>query len=148
LAEADLKDTNQKGSLKLMALTAIAKCFAHGILFSTFFLVLTMLLGFVATFLVAIDFMLVVLIGFWLLCLIIGFANSVITSLLWFKVDMSFLGIMAHGFVLLIVWFIVNMIVVIVPSLVFPGIVTTVVTLIIGSFPNGLVGRLVAEWWR
>jgi len=131
-----------------MALTAIAKCFAHGILFSTFFLVLTMLLGFVATFLVAIDFMLVVLIGFWLLCLIIGFANSVITSLLWFKVDMSFLGIMAHGFVLLIVWFIVNVIVVIVPSLVFPGIVTTVVTLIIGSFPNGLIGRLVAEWWR
>jgi len=131
-----------------MALTAIAKCFAHGILFSTLFLVLTMLLSFGATFLVAIDFMLIVLIGFWLLCLIIGFANSVITSLLWFKVDMSFLGIMAHGFVLLIVWFIVNMIVVIVPSLVFPGIVTTVVTLIIGSFPNGLVGRLVAEWWR
>ena len=143
-----MKDTNQKSSVKLMALTDIAKYFTHGILFSTLFLVLIIVLGSVAAFLETIDLMLVLLTGFWLLCPIIGFANSVITSLLWFKVDMSFLGILAHGFVLLILLFIVNVIFIIVPSLVFPGIVTTVVTLIIESFLDGFVGKTVAKWWK
>jgi len=143
-----LKDTNQKSSVKLRTLTIIAKYFAHGILFSTLFLVLTTVLGYIAAILTEIDLLLVVLIGFWLLCPIIGFANSVITSFLWFEVEKSLSGIMVHGFIFLIVLFLVNTIVIVVPSLVFPGTVTISVTFIIGAFLDGFIGRVVAELWR
>jgi len=139
-----LKNTNQKSSVKRI----VAKYFIHGILFSMLFLVFQILWGSIAVFLAGSDLILGLLIGFWLLVPIVGFANSVITSLLWFKVEISFLGTMAHGFVLLIILFIVNVIVILVPYLVFPGTVTSVVTLIIASFPDGLVGKTVAEWWR
>lgn len=145
LAEADLKETNQKSKVKLKTL---AKYFTHGILFSILFLVLTIVLGYLAAFLTEIDLLLVVLIGFWLLCPIIGFANSIITSLLWFKVEMSFSGILVHGFIFLIALFIVNTIVIVVPPLVFPGTVTVAVTFIIGTFIDGVICKIVAELWR
>lgn len=88
------------------------------------------------------------IIGLGLLILVIGFVNYVITSWLWFPVKSGFWDLLLHGFVLLIVLLIVNGIFVLAPSLAFPGIATTVVTFIIGSFIDGFVAKKVAGWWE
>ncbi|UCE29797.1 MAG: hypothetical protein JSV85_03540 [Candidatus Bathyarchaeota archaeon] len=126
----------------------LAKYIVHGIAFSILFLILGIVWAFVFAFLVVIGFIIGFVIGLVLLFLIVGFLNSVITSFLWFEVKMSFWNLIAHGFVLFIVLLVVNGISVTVPSLVFPGIATTLTTLAIATFLNGLVGKKIAGWWE
>lgn len=126
----------------------LMKYFVHGIAYSILFLILEIVWVFIFAILVAIGWIIGLIIGFGLLLLIIGFVNSVITSWLWFPVKMSFWSTLSHGFVLFIALLFVNGVVVIVPYLFFPELVTTVVTFIVGSFLSGFVGKKVAGWWR
>lgn len=134
--------------VKIMNMKNLLKYFVHGIAYSVLFLILAIGWVFVFAILVALGWIIGLIIGLGLLLLIIGFVNSVITSWLWFPVKMSFWSTLFHGFVLLIALLVVNGVFVIAPSLVFPGLVTTVVTFIVGSFLNGFVGKTVAGWWR
>lgn len=126
----------------------LAKYFIHGIAFSILFLILTIAWVFILVVLVSFGFIIGLIAGVGLLFLIIGDLNSVITTHLWFGVKTSFWDLFFHGLVLFIILLVVNGIFVTVPSLVFPGIATTVVTLIITTFIDGFVAKKVAEWWR
>jgi hypothetical protein len=126
----------------------MAKYFLHGIVFSILFLVLAFAWIFLLLFLTAIGFIIGLIIGFGVLLLIVGFLNSSITSLLWFEVKTSFWDLFFHGLALFIILLVVNGIFVSVPLLVFPGIATTVATLILATFLNGFVGKKVAGLWE
>ncbi|UCG44825.1 MAG: hypothetical protein JSV58_05375 [Candidatus Bathyarchaeota archaeon] len=126
----------------------LAKYFIHGLVFSILFLILGVAWAFVFAFLVVVGFIIGLVIGFGLLFLIVGFLNSTITSFLWFEVKTSFLDLFLHGLLFFIVLSAVNGIIVTVPSLVFPGIATTLTTLVIVTFLNGFVGKRVAGWWE
>ena len=126
----------------------MAKYFAHGIGFSLLFSILAIVWAFIFVILVLIGFILGLIIGIIILILIVGGLNSLITSLLLFRVKTSFLNILGHGIVLTIALVIANSIFVIVPSLLLPGMATTIITLIIGSFVDGFIGKKVAGWWE
>jgi hypothetical protein len=126
----------------------IAKYFIHGIVFSVLFLVLGIIWVFVLVGLVAIGLIIGLIIGFALLILIVGFINAIITSYLWFPIKMSFWDLVGHGFILSIILFIVDIIIVMIPNHTFPGIATVVITRIIISFLYGFIGKKVAGFWE
>ena len=126
----------------------LAKYFAHGIAFSLLFTILTIAWFFGLTILTVFGAFIGFIIGLGILMLIVGGVNSFLTSLLWFPVRTSLWSLVGHGLVLFIALLIVDGIFVMIPSVVFPGIVTTVITFIFGSFLNGFVARNVAGWWR
>ncbi len=126
----------------------LAKYFIHGIAFSLLFSILYIAWGFGLLILATLGAFIGLIIGLGILFVIMGEINITITSWLWFPVEeSSFWDVLKHGFILFIVLLIVDGIFVIVPSMVLPGIATTVVTFIYGSFLNGIVGKKVAEWW-
>lgn len=126
----------------------LAKYFIHGIAFSVLFFILGIVWVFAFALLVVVGFIIGLIIGICLLFLIVGFLNSVITSFLWFEVKTSFWDLFFHGLAFFIILLVVNGIFVTVPSLVFPGIVTTLITLVIATFLSGFVGKKVAGWWE
>jgi len=126
----------------------LAKYFAHGIAFSLLFTILTIAWFFGLTILTVFGAFIGFIIGLGILMLIVGGVNSFLTSLLWFPVRTSLWSLVGHGLVLFIALLIVDGIFVMIPSVVFPRIVTTVITFIFGSFLNGFVARNVAGWWR
>jgi hypothetical protein len=126
----------------------LAKYFIHGIAFSILFLILGIVWVFVFAFLTIIGSIIGFIIGVGLLFLIVGFLNSTITFYLWFEVKTSFWDFFFHGLALFMILLVVNGIFVSVPSLVFPGIATTVATLILATFLNGFVGKKVAGLWE
>ncbi len=97
--------------------------------------------------LVMLGFIIGLIIGLGFLMLIVGFANAVITTQLWFPVKAGFWDLVLHGLVLFIALLLVNGIFIIAPSLMFPGIATTVITFVIASFVDGFVGKHIAEFW-
>ncbi len=125
----------------------IAKYFVHGVAFSLLFAVLVIAWSAVLLMLAIFGSFIGLIIGVGILMLVVGGLNSVLTGLLWFPVKTAFWSILGHGVVLFIVLLIVG-IFVNGPSLVFPGIPTTIITFIIGSFLDGYVGKKVAGWWK
>ena len=125
----------------------LAKYFIHGIAFSILFLILGIVWAFVFAFLVIIGFIIGLIIGLGLLFLIVGYLNSLITFYLWFEVRTSFWDLFFHGLALFVILLVVNGIFVTVPSLVFPGIATTLTTLVIATFLDGFVAKKTAGWW-
>jgi peptide/nickel transport system permease protein len=123
------------------------KYFVHGIAFSTLFFVLAIAWILAFAFLTVIGAIIGLVIGFVLLFLVVGFANSVVTSYLWFKVKFGFWDFLFHGFVLFVTLLILNVIIT-VPTLVLPGIATTVITYIITTFVEGFVAKKLAGWWQ
>lgn len=140
--EGPPKIKEKEGALKI-----VVKYFVHGIAFSLLFALLVVAWAFGLVMLVVLGSFIGLAIGVAVLILIVGFLNAVITTQLWFEVKTGFWDLLLHGLVLLIVLVIVNGLLVTAPSLVFPGIPTTIITFIIGTFVNGFVGRKVAEWW-
>lgn len=136
------KIKEKEGAVKLAV-----KYFAHGLAFSLLFAVLLVAWVFGLVMLVVLGSFIGLAIGVAVLILIVGFLNAVITTQLWFQVKTGFWDLLLHGLVLFIVLLIVDGIFITAPSLVFPGIPTTIVTFIIGTFINGFIGRKVAEWW-
>ena len=125
----------------------LPKYFVHGIAFSTLFFVLAIAWTLAFAFLTVIGAIIGLVIGFVLLFLVVGFANSVVTSYLWFKVKFGFWDFLFHGFVLFVTLLILNVIIT-VPTLVLPGIATTVITYIITTFVEGFVAKKLAGWWQ
>jgi uncharacterized membrane protein SpoIIM required for sporulation len=72
----------------------------------------------------------------------------VITEYLWFPVKYSWLGTWGHGVLLLIALIIVNLIVSL-PLSAIPSIeAIIIVSLIVGAFIDGYIGKQIAEIWR
>lgn len=134
--------------MREMSLKDLVKYFVHGIVFSILFTILAIAWIFGFLVLLLLGSFIGLIIGFVLLMLIVGFVNAVITAQLWFPIKYEFWSLLGHGFVLFIVLSIVNAIFILAPSLAFPGIATSVVTFIIGSFLDGLVGKWVAGWFK
>jgi hypothetical protein len=126
----------------------LAKYFLHGIAFSLIFTALAFLWIFGYFALIVLGSFIGLAIGFGILMLIIGGINCFLTSLLWFPVKTSFWSILGHGIVLFIALAVVNAIIVTVPALAFPGLVTTIVTFIISSFIDGFASKGVAGFWK
>lgn len=126
----------------------LAKYFAHGIVFSIIFFMFGIVWALISVLLVVVGAWIGFLIAIVLLLLVIGFINSVVTGWLWFPVKMSFGDVFLHGLVLFIMYLILNFILVVMPSIHFPGIVTTIITLIVATFIYGFVGRKVGEFWK
>jgi len=126
----------------------LAKYFLHGVAFSLIFATLVFLWAFGFFALIVLGSFIGLAIGLGLLMLITGGINCFLTSLLWFPVKTSFWSILGHGIVLFIALIVVNVIIVAVPSLAFPGLVTTIITFIISSFIDGFVSRGVAGFWK
>lgn len=126
----------------------LAKYFIHGIAFSILFLILGIAWTFAFAFLVIIGFVIGLIIGLGLLFLMVGYLNSVITMNLWFEVKTSFWDLFFHGLALFVILFVINGIFVTVPFLFFPGIATTLTTLVIVAFLDGFVAKKIAGLWK
>jgi len=124
------------------------KYFVHGIAFSLLFTVLAITWIFGFSLLILLGSFIGLIIGLILLMLIIGFVNNLITTFLWFSVKWGTWDILFHGFVLFIALLFVNSVFITLPSLAFPGAITTVVTVIVGAFVDGFVCKKVAGWWE
>jgi ABC-type dipeptide/oligopeptide/nickel transport system permease component len=133
--------------IRHLSLKNIAKYFVHGLAFSILFLVLSFVWVFVSAFFTTIGGIIGFIIGFVLLFLLVGFANSLVTSYLWFEVRYGFWDLLIHGFVLFAILIVVNIAITVVAASVISGIAATLVAFAIGSFVEGFVGRLVASWW-
>lgn len=125
----------------------LLRYFVHGIAFSTLFFVLAIVWALALDFLTITGAIIGFIIGLVLLFLMVGFVNSLVTSYLWFKVKFGFWDFLFHGVVLFITLFVLD-VVVTVPTLVSPGIATTVVTYIIATFVHGFVAKKLAGWWQ
>jgi len=126
----------------------LAKYFAHGIVFSIIFFVLSIVWAFISVLLVVVGAWIGLLIAIVLLFLIIGFINSIVTDWLWFPVKVSLGDVFLHGFVLFIIYLILDFILVVMPSIYFPSIATAIITLIVATFIYGFVGKKVGEFWQ
>jgi len=71
-----------------------------------------------------------------------------VNKFLWFPVNTSFGSIFVHGIALFILLSIANSIALLLPSIAFPGIATTIATLTLGSFIDGFVCKQVARFWE
>ncbi len=67
---------------------------------------------------------------------------------MWFEVRTSFWDLLFHGLILFIALLVVNGVFVTVPALVFPGIATTLITLVVATFLDGFVAKKIAGWWQ
>lgn len=144
-------------------LKTVAKLFAHGLLFSivsTLFTVVIALslFGFALAGLIFggfLGFLLVVIVLFVLIAAAFGFANSIITRLLWFHVERGFGVYLAQGLVLFIVLIFVQSIPIALISfavLTVAGTAASVPTQIILTLAfspvTGWAGRWIAGRWR
>lgn len=127
---------------------SIVKYFMHGAIFSLLLFVLTGVWAFALIALVSIGWIIGFVIGLGLLFLVAGFLNAFVTDLLWFAVKTGFWRLLGHGFVLLVVLAILDCLIVVTPSHVFPGMATIVVTLFVVSFLYGFVGKGIAGLWE
>jgi len=134
-------------STKRQYLKTFSKYFIHGLAFSILFLILSIAMTFILVILVGFGFIIGLIIGIGLLLLIVGFLNSVITDFLWFTVNKSFLSTLFHGIVLSVALLIVDIIFIWVPRMVFPNVYVEMITFIIGTFSNGIIGKTVATIW-
>jgi len=126
----------------------LAKYFVHGIAFSILFTLLAFAWAFVMILLVSLGSIIGLIIGIGLLFLIVGFINTVLGVHLWnIEAETGFWSLFFHGLVLFIIFLIVNLITSVLPNLAFPGTAALVVTFIITSFLDGVIGKNVASWF-
>ena len=127
----------------------LVKYFIHGVVFSALFTILIIAWTFFTLLLVSIGGLIGLAIGLVIMVVVIGFVNGVVTALLWFPVKSGFWELIGHGLMLLIILVLVNVVVIWVPSLIFPSnLVTTIVTFLVGAIVDGYVGKAIAGWFR
>lgn len=144
-------------------LVTIGKLFAHGILFSVLMTVFEILLSLAMVgFLVAgivfggiAGFLLVLLVVFLLFAAAEGYANSVVTRFLWFKVEAGFKVYLGQGLILVFTFLVIQSIPLLALAAFLQPVVSATdwlvlrVVLTIGyAFVAGFVGRAVADRWR
>lgn len=135
-------------STKRLDLRTISKYFIHGFAFSILFSVMFILWIFIFAVLIVAGAIIGLIIGLGLLVLIVGYLNSEITGFLWFEVDQEFWNLLFHGGVLFVALLAVNAIIIWVPTTIFPSVGVQIITLIIGSFVDGVVGKEIAAIWQ
>jgi len=125
------------------------KYFLHGIIFSVFFLVLEFIWTFVIILLVGLGFIIGFIIGMGLLFLIVGFINMSLGFYLWnIETEMGFWNIFFQGLALSMTLLLIGgLITYFLPTYVFSGIGTLMVTFILRTFLNGFIGKYVASWF-
>jgi ABC-type maltose transport system permease subunit len=133
--------------LKALTWKVFAKYFAHGLAFSILFFALGMEWLFILTNLVSVWTFLGFFVGLAMLLLFVGFLNTLITNHLWFKVKYRFWDSFFQGGIIFLTLMLTNLILVSVPSLIFPSIEILVITLVVAMFVDGLIGKAVASWW-
>lgn len=144
-------------------LVTIGKLFAHGILFSLLMTVFELILGLAMVgFLVAgilfggiAGLLVVLLMVFLLFAAAEGYANSIVTRFLWFKVERGFKVYLGQGLILVFTFLVIQTIPVLaLAAFLQPAVSATDwliirVVLTVGyAFLAGLVGRAVADRWR
>ncbi|MGB9713769.1 MAG: hypothetical protein ACPLZC_02180 [Candidatus Bathyarchaeales archaeon] len=88
------------------------------------------------------------LIGLFVLFLLIGGLNAVLTDFIWgIPIESNWKSLLAHGFVLFIVLLIAS-IPQLVISLVIPNIITTIVLFMIYCFIDGFIAKNIAGYWE
>ncbi len=141
-------DTGEPEKFNLNART-ITKTFLHGLLFVILFAALAIAWIFAMLFLVPIGSLIGVAIGVVLFILGIGKINEVLGRLLWdISANTGLWSLLVHGLVLGVILFVVGLITDFLPNLLYPGTATYIITLVINSFIDGVVGRKVALWFR
>lgn len=127
----------------------VLKYFVHGILFSLLGLGFVLVaLGFLLALMVlGLGGILALIAVLYIIPLFIGAANSVVTELLWFPVEYSWVSTWVHGGLLLIVLIIVGFIVSL-PLSVISQPASIVVNFIVGAFIDGFIGKKIAEMWE
>ena len=126
----------------------LLKYFLHGLFFSllvTFLIIGSLFVG-VGVILVGGPLGLLVL----LVCLIIlfGVANNLINRAVWGdSMNWSILALLIHGLGLLVALIIVNCVIVLLPQLFFPGLITVIVMWIPTNIVDGKVCRSIAQRW-
>lgn len=86
------------------------------------------------------------LIGLGILFIIVGYVNAFLGDVLWgIKARGGFWMTLFHGIVLMVILAIVNFVFLVVPNLFSRKIATLILTFIIGTSLNGIIGRYVAS---
>lgn len=111
------------------------------------FLISTAAWSLLLTVFVGFSFLTALLIGSILSLLTAGFLNSLITNFLWFDVSNGFWKLLTHGIALFFVLFVLDSILITVPTLTFPGSATTAITFAVGTIANGLMTKGIAVQW-
>ncbi len=124
------------------------KVFLHGVLFTLLFIVFWFGWAFATLILVSIGSIIGLGLAFGLLCLGIGGINAFLGVQLWkVEADTSFWSLFFHGLVLFVILLFAGGLTTFLPNLVFPGVATSVISIVITSLVYGLVGKEVAEWF-
>ncbi len=126
----------------------ILKYFLHGASFSILLFILAIVWVFAFAFLLTVGAMIGLIIGFVLLCIMVGWINSLVTSRLWFEVKYTFKDLFFHGLVLFIALLITNAVINAVTNIVPLGIATTIITYLVAALVDGFVAMKVAGWWQ
>ncbi len=105
-------------------------------------------MDFCSDLLVGLGFLIVLVIAFGLLSLIIGFFHTVLGVHLWnIEAETGFWSMLFHGLVFFIILLIVNLITYLLPNLTLLGTPTYVVTFVITTFLDGVIGKQVSLWF-
>jgi hypothetical protein len=123
----------------------VLKYFAHGLLYE---LVATFLAfwGLIAIIGASIPGFIIILA---VMIIATGSSNTIIARYLWNpSIQMSITSIVVRGIVLLLGLVAINYLFVIVPQLVFPSIVTWIVTLVLATFLAGVAGKYTVAVWK
>lgn len=126
------------------------KYLLHGILLSLVTIVLisggVIFILFLA--LLGLGGILLVLVMFYVLPALVGVANSIVTRFLWHGTEVTWLGVWIHGIALMTLLLITNFLFITIPSWYLPSTLSSVITFIVVSFPNGYVGKYLARFWE
>jgi len=126
----------------------LTKYFLHGFAFSLLFTVLTFVWIFLLGFLVIFGAILGLIIGIVILILAVGALNGFLAGAIWdFETNSSFWSLFFHGLALLSLLLVVNIVITIVFSLAFPGLIAIVAIFILQAFADGYLAKTVATWF-
>lgn len=132
---------------EISILEVILRCFLHGILFSSLYFVLWIVWEVLFVILTFVSLVIGFIIGLFVLCLLIGFLNSILTELIWdISIKSDWQSLLAHGFVLLIVLLIAS-----IPTqlirLESPNLAIVISSFIVDCFVYGFIAQFLAENW-
>ena len=126
----------------------LIKYFVHGLVFHLLLVVLFFGWVFVTVALAVVGALIGLILAIGLLILIIGFANAIVTSRLWFSVKSGFWDILFHGLAFFVVLLITEGLFVWTPQHFAPSLLTTVITFVLACFVDGYAGRWIASFWQ
>lgn len=123
----------------------VLKYFAHGLLFE---LVAAFLSFWGLSAILGVEFPSLIII-FAVVIIATGSLNTMIARFLWNpSIQMSIVSIVVRGIVLFLGLVVINYLVVVLPQLVFPSMVTMIVSLVLATFLAGVVGKFAVAIWK